>query len=132
MPLTKASMSNAPPCFDWKTMMSSANLPRTSRLTSTFLQDSPDTFNCYRTLQLLNFTKEVNLASDSNTPPVIACTDARSASEPAIMLSVAVLAYSSRFSRNFSLMTSSACMARSPNFSMSSLRMERHLLRTVS
>jgi hypothetical protein len=113
-------------------MMSSANLPRTSRLTSTFLQDSPDTFNCYRTLQLLNFTKEVNLASDSNTPPVIACTDARSASEPAIMLSVAVLAYSSRFSRNFSLMTSSACMARSPNFSMSSLRMERHLLRTVS
>ena len=63
---------------------------------------------------------------------MIACTDVRSLIDPAIIVRVAVVASSSRLRRNFSLMTSSACMARSPYFSMSSLRMDRHLLRTVS
>ena len=82
-------------------MISYANLPKTSRLTSTLRQDSPETFNCSLTLQLLSLTKEVNFVYDSKTPPVIACTDVRSVIDPAIMVRVAVVASTSRLRRNF-------------------------------
>lgn len=97
-------------------MISSANLPKTNKLTSTFLHDYPETFSCSLTLQLLSLTSDVNFAWDSYTPPVMVWMEERSVREDAIMLRVPVVASSSKFNKNFSLMTNRAWMAKSPNF----------------
>ncbi len=72
-------------------MISYENLPKTKRLTSTFLQDYPETFKISLTLQLLSFVNDVNLASDSKRPPVIAWILLRSVRELAMVVSVLVV-----------------------------------------
>lgn len=47
-PLTNDSISKIPCCLDWKTMISSENLPNIERATSDFLQVSPLTASVYR------------------------------------------------------------------------------------
>jgi hypothetical protein len=57
---------------------------------------------------------------------------AKSVKELAIILKVFEVASSSKFNKNFSLVTNIACIARSPNFSISSFKIPIHLFRIVS